>query len=141
MKYIFLMNLAFILSAASSCTKHNMVQGQNPEPIISNSTPGVTFDTINIVLTEWYQLPDNKYRSVITLPSQPDLSSANENLQLFINYLGRYQAITANSINYLGGKLWYENYPGEDAVFFQYNGGNLPFDSLEVSAIITLQHH
>jgi hypothetical protein len=146
MKYIFLINLAVILSAASSCTKDNTVQDQNPGPIISNNTPsnnnpGVTFDTINIVLTEWYQLPDNKYRSVVTIPSQPGYNSANENLQLSINYLGRYQPITTNPIKYLGGGLWYENYPGENALFFQYNGGNLPFDSLELSAIITLQRH
>ena len=135
------MNLAFILTAASSCTKDNAVQGQNPGPIILNNTvPVVTFDTINIVLTQWYQLPGNEYRSVITLPSQPDYNSANENLQLFVDYFGRYQAITTNTINYLGGKLWSENYPGESAVFFQNNGGSLPFDSVEVSAIITLQH-
>jgi hypothetical protein len=141
MKYLFLLNLALILLAAHSCTKDNTVQSQNAGPIISNNTPGVTFDTINIVLTQWYPLADNKYRNVVTLPAQPDYNAANENLQLFINYFGRYQAITVNAINYLGGELWYENYPGENAVFFQYNGDSLPFDSLEVSAIITLQHH
>lgn len=140
MKCIFLMNLAFILSAASSCTKDNMVQDQNPEPIISNNTPVVSFDTINIVLTEWYQLPDNEYRSVIILPSQPNYNSVNEYLQFFIDYFGQYQQLTGNAINYSGGKLWHENYSGENVILFQSDNGNLPFDSLEIRAIITIEH-
>lgn len=141
MKYIFFINLVFILFVSGSCTKKNTVQVLNPGPIISNNASGVAFDTIHVVLTAWYQLPDNKYRSVLSLPTQPDYDASAENIRLFINYFGRYQAITDDPVNYLGGKLWFENYPGENALFFQYKGGILPFDSLAVSAIITLQQH
>jgi hypothetical protein len=141
MKY--LISLACILFAASSCSKNDKFQVQDAEPVTSNSnnTLSVTFDTIGVVLTRWSPLQDNEYISVVMLPSQTNYDPVNEYLQFYIDYLGRYQEITGDPINYSGGKLWCENYSGEHVVYFQSDDGNLPFDSLEIDAIITIEHY